>query len=184
MRILTDFTVIPDDCSKYAPAQNKAGGSAIVSFPFSLAGIDPRAQYLHWAFVDDDSIPVCGFQWVHWSVANLPIDALLTDPADPSAALVPLDFSRTLPAMIPEALQGRNSQDSKLVGCTDPQIAQRYTGPNPPDKDHDYLLRVWASTEPLADLHQGFWLNEMYHALRGAEGSIVDFAQAYLTGRA
>ena len=27
-------------------------------------------QFLHWEFVDPDSIPVCGFQWNHWSLAS------------------------------------------------------------------------------------------------------------------
>ena len=55
--------------------------------------------------MDPDSIPVCSW-WIHWSVANLPIDALMYDFNDSHALAIPLDFSRQLPAMIPETVQG------------------------------------------------------------------------------
>jgi phosphatidylethanolamine-binding protein (PEBP) family uncharacterized protein len=82
--------------------------------------------------------------------------------------------------MIPEALQGRNSEASRFVGKTDPAVISRYVGPTPPDKDHDYLLRVWATAEPLEGLDQGFWLNEQFHALLKAGAG--DPAWMLLTG--
>lgn len=180
MRITTDFTTIPDAYSKKAPAQNKQDGQPIVSFPFYLDQLDPNAGYLHWALTDPDSIPVCGFEWIHWTVANLPIDALMFDFNDSHALQIPADFSRTMVSMIPEALQGKNSEASRFVGKTDPTLISRYTGPTPPDKDHDYLLRVWATPQPLEGLRQGFWLNQLEHALRDADAA--DPAWILLTG--
>ena len=142
MQIITDFTTIPDEYGKQAPEENKVDGSTVVSFPFGVRGVDPAMRYLHWAFTDDGSIPVCGFQWIHWSLANLPIGAVMFDPDAPDTLSIPADFSRSVVSMVPEAVQGRNSQDSRLVGVTDPQVTQRYTGPKPPNEDHEYLLRV------------------------------------------
>jgi Raf kinase inhibitor-like YbhB/YbcL family protein len=180
MRITTDFTRIPDEYAKAAPAANKLDGQPIVSFPFYIDQLDPSAHYLHWALTDPDSIPVCGFEWIHWSVANLPVDALMYDFNDAHALAIPADFSRTMVSMIPEALQGRNSEASRFVGKTDPAVIARYVGPTPPDKDHDYLLRVWATAEPLEGLDQGFWLNEQFHALLKAGAG--DPAWMLLTG--
>ena len=59
----------------------------------------------------------------------------------------------------------------------------RYNGPQPPDKDHDYLLQVWASRKELPGLNQGFWFNEMLHDLRKAD-SLVDQGATFFTGRA
>lgn len=73
MRILTDFEVIPDAFSKYAPEQNKIDGHAVVSFPFKVEGIKPGSRYLHIAFTDPDSIPVAGFAWIHWCASNIPL---------------------------------------------------------------------------------------------------------------
>ena len=88
MKISADFTVIPDDFAKAAAPEYFNGGVPVVSFPFYIDDVDPEARYLHWEFVDPDSIPVCGFEWIHWSVANLPIDACVGHPAGllPSAA--------------------------------------------------------------------------------------------------
>lgn len=183
MRISTDFATVPDEYAKQAADADKLNGEPIVSFPFYVDELPANAQYLHWELVDDDAIAVCGFQWIHWAVANLPIDALMYDFNDSHALAIPPDFSRQLPAMIPEAVQGRNSQASKLVGASDPALTMRYTGPNPPDKDHEYLLRVWATAEPLPGLNQGFWLNEMLRALRHSP-SVSEPAGLWLQGRA
>ena len=143
--------------------------------------IDPAARYLHWAFTDPDSIPVCGFEWIHWTVANLPIDALMYDFNDSHALQIPPDFSRQLPSMIPETVQGRTSAASKLVGSTNPQVTMRYNGPQPPDKD--YSLHVWGTAKPLPGLNQGFWLNELFHALRDVD-HVTDQGVMFITGKA
>ncbi len=172
MRISADFTVIPDEFAAAAPPENLIDGTPVVSFPFYIDNLDPSAQYLHWQFVDPDSIPVCGFEWIHWGVANVPIDALMFDFNDSHALQIPPDFSRTLPSMIPEAIQGRTSAASKFVGKSDPAVTMRYNGPTPPDKLHGYELQVWATASPLPGLRQGFWLNELLHALHGYEGPL------------
>lgn len=184
MKISADFTVVPDDFAKAAAPEYRNGGVPVISFPFYIDQIDPEVRYLHWSFTDPDSIPVCGFEWIHWTVANLPIDALMYDFNDAHALQIPPDFSRQLPAMIPEAVQGRNSSASKFLGRdNDPAITMRYNGPQPPDKDHDYYLHVWGTKEPLPGLNQGFWLNEMLHALRNS-GETPDQGGIFVTGKA
>ena len=131
MKISADFTVIPDAFAKAAPPENCIDGTPIVSFPFYIDALDPAVQFLHWEFVDPDSIPVCGFQWNHWSLANLPVDALMYDFNDSHALAIPADFSRTVSAMIPETIQGRTSAASPLLQgrSSDPAVTMRYNGP-------------------------------------------------------
>lgn len=184
MKISADFTVVPDDFAKAAAPEYRVDGAPAISFPFYIDEVDSEAQYLHWAFTDPDSIPVCGFEWIHWTVANLPIDALMFDFNDSHALAVPPDFSRQMPAMIPEAVRGRNSSASHFVGRGDnPALIMRYNGPQPPDKDHDYCLHVWATKQPLPGLNQGFWMNELFHRLRETPET-PDQAVMYVTGRA
>lgn len=183
MKISADFTVMPDDFAKAAAPEYRTDGVPVISFPFYIDEIDPAARYLHWAFIDPDSIPVCGFEWIHWTVANLPIDALMYDFNDSHALQIPPDFSRQLPSMIPETVQGRTSAASKLVGSTNPQVTMRYNGPQPPDKDHDYSLHVWGTAKPLPGLNQGFWLNELFHALRDVD-HVTDQGVMFITGKA
>lgn len=184
MRVTADFTVIPDVFAKAADPEYKTAGTPVVSFPVYIEDFDKsRIKYLHWEFLDPDSIPVCGFEWIHWSVANLPVDALMFDFNDSRALQIPPDFSRQMPAMIPEAVQGRTSAASRFVGETDPAVTMRYNGPNPPDKDHEYYLHVWGTAKPLPGLNQGFWLNELQHAIRDC-GETPDQGGIFLTGKA
>ena len=80
-------------------------------------------------------------------------------------------------------MQGRTSAASKLVGSTNPQVTMRYNGPQPPDKDHDYSLHVWGTAKPLPGLTQGFWLNELFHALRDID-HVTDQGVMFITGKA
>ena len=111
------------------------------------------------------------------------LDALMYDFNDSHALQIPPDFSRQLPSMIPETVQGRTSAASKLVGSTNPQVTMRYNGPQPPDKDHDYSLHVWGTAKPLPGLNQGFWLNELFHALRDID-HVTDQGVMFITGKA
>lgn len=183
MKVSADFTTIPDAYAKHAPEGNLTDGVPVVSFPFYISDIAPQARYVHWEFVDDDAIPVSGFQWIHWSVANLPLDALMYDFNDSRALQIPEDFSRQLPALIPEAVQGRNSAASPMAGGKDPAVSQRYNGPQPPDKQHDYMLAVYATSRPLQGLREGFWLNELRNGLRKSS-DVVDSAVIWLAGEA
>lgn len=183
MNISTDFTIIPDDYSKAAPSQNKINGVPVVSFPFYIDNMPSFVHYLHWRLVDDDAIPVCGFEWIHWTAANVPVDALMFDFNDSHALQIPEDFSRKMPSMIPEAVQGCNSQASRFVGCEDPAITMRYNGPQPPDKDHEYMLEVFGTEQPLPNLKQGFYMNELLREIRNCTSG-VDAGGMFFTGRA
>lgn len=200
MRIITNFSTIPDRYGKRAPADLRRKGRPVVSFPFQLGGLPDWARYLHWELVDPDSIPVCGFQWIHWSLANLPIaplSALTGEDSDQSRLNkidensgiidVPEDFSRRLNDLIPGVPQGRNSSASRLVMeeeiADDPEILMRYNGPQPPDRTHDYVLRVWATAVALPGLKEGFWLNALEHAIHDL-GSNQVMAEAWLPSQA
>ena len=102
---------------------------------------------------------------------------------DSRALQIPPDFSRQMPAMIPEAVQGRTSAASRFVGDKDPAVTMRYNGPNPPDQDHEYYLHVWGTAKPLPGLNQGFWLNELQHAIRDC-GETPEQAGIFLIGKA
>ena len=154
MKISADFTVIPDDFAKPRPLNismvaclwSPSRSTSMMWIPSPLPALGVRGPGF-------DS--VCGFEWIHWSVANLPIDALMYDFNDSHALAIPPDFSRQLPAMIPETVQGRNSSASKFLGrSADPAVIMRYNGPQPPDKDHEYYLQVWATKKPLPGLNQ------------------------------
>lgn len=166
VNVPTKNHLLADQFGKYAKEADRYAGNPVISFPFSVSEVPAGAQSLALRFIDHDSIPVCGFTWIHWTAANI----------DPRVTEFPADASRQQPfAMV----QGNNSNAGSLVGATDPQVTRYYTGPTPPDKDHRYTLTVYALDTKLP-LTDGYWLNEFYHA---SEGHIIDTASTDVVSR-
>ena len=122
--------LLADEYGKYAPASAMLAGHPIKSFPITVIDLPAGTKSLALTLVDYDSTPVCGFTWIHWLAANIPV----------SLANLPANASRDL---ADQFVQGRNSNAGALVNG-DPQIITGYVGPQPPDQTHDYTLRVYA----------------------------------------
>lgn len=82
IQVKLDKGYLPDEYAKYASV--KEAGNPVVSFPFTLTGLPEGSKYLAWSLVDYDSIPVCGFAWIHWLASDVP-----------AVSEIPADFSRT-----------------------------------------------------------------------------------------
>lgn len=145
-----DHGFLPDRYGKYADEAHRYKGSSCTSFPIAIHDIPTAAQCLALLFYDLDSIPVCGFAFIHWTAANIAIQ----DEIKENASITGL------------GVQGANSAGSKFIGATDLLVINRYRGPNPPDKDHRYTLRVYALDSELP-LEEGFYANELIHHMQG-----------------
>ena len=129
----------------------------------TIKGVGSRSLPLEWSnppkgtksFViimeDHDAIPVTGFTWIHWSVADI----------EPEKRKLNENESRSNPALI----QGLNSWNSSIGGFTSEE-ASFYGGPMPPDKDHKYRFTIYALDKKL-DLKNGYYLNELYEKMDG-----------------
>lgn len=139
-----------------------------------LEGVPTRSLPLEWSNVpegtksiavimqDYDAIPVCGFSWIHWLVADI----------DPSLGGLEEDASRSETTLI----QGKNSLASKQIcGELPDTITCFYGGPRPPDKDHEYEVTVYA-LDTVLGMKPGFRMNELLHAMRS---HILDQATVY-----
>lgn len=139
---------LADKYGKFADEEWRYKEQPILSFPITITNIPEKTKFLALSFVDYDAVPVCGFPWIHWLAANIPVDS--------DTLIIPEDFSRKDSQII----QGKNSFISPFVGENDPKITEGYVGPMPPDKDHDYTITVTAFSEKI-DLENGFWWNEL-----------------------
>ncbi len=165
MKITVPFEerIIPKRYSKYT--DELAQGNAIVSFPFSIEEAPAGTKTFAWSLVDYDSIPVCGFAYIHWVVANVPA----------AKTKIEADFSR----IDSQHLHGKNSLVSKFLATDFSAIENNYMGPYPPDKDHFYTLTVYALDKEL-DLADGFYMNDLLHQL---EGHVLAKAKLDLIGK-
>lgn len=164
IKIALENGYIPDKYAKHS--DTKLNGNPIVSFPVEFEDVPGSAKSLALVFVDFDSIPVCGFAWIHWLAANIaPYTAVLAENASQKAAGM---------------VQGSNSCASPFVGERDRNITHRYIGPTPPDKDHVYKVTAYALDCTL-DLEEGFFLNEM---LKKMDGHIIEKDSVEFIGRA
>lgn len=89
---------------------------------------------------DPDAKPLAGYNWVHWTAVNIP------------EANIPENFSK----------DGANTM---AQGTTDFGTVG-YGGPKPPDKDHTYVIVVYALDAQIA-LEDGFEKTAFHDAIDG-----------------
>lgn len=147
-----------DAYGKYADLGNVSAGNTILSFPITISDVPENAKSLAIAFYDYDSIPVCGFAWIHWIACDI----------NPATTYIPENASQSGEFSF---IQGTNSVYSRYqetvdeVGFEQAQaIVQGYIGPCPPDANHCYTLEVHA-LDTVLGLQPGFFANELHWAL-------------------
>jgi Raf kinase inhibitor-like YbhB/YbcL family protein len=124
------------------------------SFPVQWQDVPENTVTLAFIFIDYDAIPVCGFPWIHWTVANI----------DPALGGLPENAS-----VEQNLLEGVCSWSSKMVPPEwqlDFEDAIGFGGCAPPDQQHRYTLDVYALDTSL-DLRRGFYMNELIKAMEG-----------------
>lgn len=130
--------LIQDEYGKFG--QNFIDDMPSYSMPFQIKDA-PKGTVSYAVILDDkDSVPVCGFVWVHWLVANLKKETVVANESVSDTA----DF-----------VQGNNSWNEPLYG-----------GMAPPDKDHVYDLTVYALDRELS-LQNGFSLEQLQKEMKG-----------------
>ncbi|GEO69290.1 YbhB/YbcL family Raf kinase inhibitor-like protein [Levilactobacillus acidifarinae] len=158
MKIITNFTGtnIPDQYGCNAPRGQQPHGINQNSFPFEVAEIPAKASYLSWTLIDYDTVPMIGFAWIHWLVADYPVVE--------GPAVIPAGVSQktTVP-------QGKTSMRSVVTLIRHPlwrmtalgrDLTTHYSGPRPRGGRHQLRLTVYATSAPL-DLAPGFGLNQL-----------------------
>lgn len=167
MKIITHFkdNIIPEEYSKKASEIDKILDNPIKSFPFKVKDIPTNTKFIAFTLIDYDAIEVCGFPWIHWSVANFP-SSILNIPEN-------LNFNNKI-----NYTRGKNSFYTPFLTQDFSEITNMYVGPTPPDKDHEYTLTVYALSEYLP-LKNGFFLNEF---LKISKNFIIDSCSISLIG--
>ena len=124
------------------------------SFHIEWKDVPDGTKSLALIFLDHDAIPVCGFSWIHWTVANI----------DPSIKSLPENASidLNLPQGVTSWYSGIIPEDFKLTR----EDATGYGGCAPPDKPHVYTLTMYA-LDTMLDLPHGFYANELNKAMEG-----------------
>ena len=152
INVTTENGYLPAKYSKFAEEKYRYKGSPCLSFPIEFSDVSDKVKSIAITFLDHDAIPVCGFTWIHWLVCNIPA----------TIKSLPENISINNSLNI---VQGQNSFASPFVGETDSNITNRYTGPTPPNADHEFTLKVYGLDTDL-DLAQGYFMNDFYKAIK------------------
>lgn len=129
------------------------GYMPINSIPIKIEDA-PQNTVSYCIFVEDkDAIPVCGFSWIHWAVANLTKNEIKENESIDAVGFI----------------QGVNSWYGAVYGFSR-EHAIGYGGMTPPDKEHKYHISVFALDTKL-ELKNGFFVNELFEVM---EGHIID----------
>lgn len=130
------------------------------SFHLGWQDLPVGTKSLALVFLDHDAIPVCGFTWIHWTIANIdPAQHELTENA----------------SIEKDLLEGMTSWGSEILPPEwklSPEEGIGFGGCAPPDKPHQYTIELYALDKKL-NLQRGFYFNELLHAM---EGHILDKA--------
>lgn len=138
------------------------------SFHIAWDELPKGTESLALIFLDYDAIPVCGFPWIHWTVANI----------DPNLKELPENASVDM-----KLLEGVTSWYSKLLpeeSRMSKEDSTGYGGCAPPDQSHRYTIYVYALSKKL-NLERGFYANEL---LKAMEDYILDQAKLHCMYRA
>ncbi|MBQ6386496.1 MAG: YbhB/YbcL family Raf kinase inhibitor-like protein [Lachnospiraceae bacterium] len=147
MRIVSEVMnggEIPARFGKYG-TQNNSFGVPSCSVPFEIEDAPEGTKSFAVVLDDVDSVPVCGFVWLHWIAANIKKTRV------PENDSVNADY-----------VQGTNS----WLGTYGKEGSAGYGGMTPPDRPHVYTLKVYALDTEL-DLEDGFFYNALVHAMKG-----------------
>ncbi|NLG03923.1 MAG: YbhB/YbcL family Raf kinase inhibitor-like protein [Clostridia bacterium] len=129
-----------------------------------LNGIPQRSFPLEWwdypgvtksfsvIFIDYDNYMEEGFPWLHWCVANIPVEI---NSLDENCSLFINDIDSRI-------IQGKNSWISCLPKYN--LECNRYGGPSPESFSHEYTIVILALNSFL-DLKDGFYYNDFIKAI-------------------
>ena len=114
-------------------------GMPTFSFGYSIKDIPSGTISFAFVLDDPDSIPVCGFKWMHWLGANLSKDTVEENESGKAVTFI----------------QGKNSWGKAVYG-----------GMAPPDKPHTYIFKVFA-LDCLLNLKNGFSYDDLVREMSG-----------------
>lgn len=125
-------------------------GVPTYSIPFKIEGAPENTKSYAVVLYDIGAFETTkGFPWIHWVIANLTKEEVMENESQTAK-----DF-----------VQGVNSWHSIFTGNQSKELSAYYGGMTPPDKVHNYTLKVLALDTTL-DLENGFYLNELTAQLK------------------
>lgn len=137
--------IIPDKYGKRGTDFNGFGVPSR-SVPVRIEAVPEGTVTFALIMEDKDAAPVCGFSWIHWLAADIT-----------KATIEENDSAQAV-----DYVQGINS----WYGTYGREGAIGYGGMTPPNAPHMYELHVFALDKKL-ELENGFFINELYHAMSG-----------------
>ena len=127
--------------------REKKFGMPTLSLPIKIEDVPEKSKSFALIFEDPDSVNVCGFVWIHWLAYFTKTSIKEGD------SLNSFDL-----------IQGYNSWNENCYG-----------GPCPPDKPHNYRLRIFALKDTL-NLRGNFTLNQLERAM---DKKIIDKCEIF-----
>ncbi len=152
MKVLSEGIVNGKILDKYGKrGTQQKFGMPTLSIPLKIEESPKGTVSYAIIFDDPDSVPVCGYIWNHWLVANLQKTVLKENESETS-----FDF-----------VQGKNSWNDNSYG-----------GPCPPDRPHNYRFRVYALSS-LLNLRGDFSLTQLENELEGKVLEVAELYGIY-----
>ena len=137
MKVICEGIINGEILDKYGKrGREKKFGMPTLSLPIKIEDYPKNTKSFALIFDDPDSVKVCGFVWIHW------LAIFTKNTLKEGDSLNSFDL-----------IQGYNSWNENCYG-----------GPCPPDRPHNYRLKVFALKDNL-NLRGNFTLNQLEKAM-------------------
>lgn len=141
-------------------SKDKLGPMPLISIPLSWSNFPKNTQSFAITVIDNDTVPIIGFPWIHWIVANIP--SYITS--------LPSNASRHYANHM---CQGVNSfADDYLIHLAEltpfkvpKSKASCYGGFVPINFPHTYTITVYA-LDTILDISEGYTYNELFNSMQ------------------
>ena len=128
-------------------------GVPIISFPLSWTDAPQKTESLALVFQDYDNVPVDGFSWIHWLVADIPGNIV--------------NLAENASREDDSLIQGTNTWMTSLSTYhRNEEFTHFYGGPAPGSSPHTYEIRLYA-LDCYLNLKKGFYYNELLKKMNG-----------------
>lgn len=147
---------------QYGAASNdKLGAMPLESIPLNWSNVPYGTKYYAITIVDYDTVPIMGFPWIHWLVANIPAKVSSL----PSNASIL--FKSKLTQGVTSYANGYPLDLTDLAGFqVNRTDAFQYGGMVPVNFPHKYTMTIYALDEKL-NLSDGFPYNDLLNEMEG-----------------
>lgn len=142
-------------------SKDKFGPMPLVSIPLRWSNFPKSTQAFAITIIDNDTVPIIGFPWIHWIVANIP--SYITSLPSNASKHYANHMCQGINSFANDYIINLSELNSFKVPKSK---ATCYGGFVPVNFPHTYTVEVYA-LDAFLDISEGYTYNELFNLMQG-----------------